>query len=95
MKILDALLKLQEQASKDCVDNPDYGICYNLAVITEESDLSYDFVKDNCCEWEFFSGLFEYPVELSDECDLWEGKQLELRLSLLNHLIAKARQEGV
>lgn len=95
MEILDALLVLKEQAIKGCVDHPDCGICYNLAGITEEPVLSYDFVKDNCCDWDFFSGLFDYPVELSNDCDLWEGEQLELRLSLLDHLIIKAKEQGV
>ena len=94
MKILDALLVLKEQAIKGCVYDPHYGICYNLAAITEDIDLSYDFVRNNCSDWEFFSGLFEYPVELSDGCDLWEGEQLELRLSLIDHLITKVRQQG-
>ena len=49
------------------------------------------FVRDNCYDWEFFSGLFEYPVELSNDCDLWEDEQLELRLSLIDHLIIKAK----
>lgn len=95
MKILDALLVLKEQAINGCVGKPDFGICYNLAVITEESGLSYDFVRNNCYDWEFFSGLFEYPVELSNDCDLWEGEQLELRLSLIDHLITKAQELGV
>ena len=95
MKILDALLVLKEQAVNGCVDETFYGICYNLAAITGDSDLSYGFVRDNCCDWKFFSGLFDYPVELSDDCDLWEGEQLKLRLSLLDHLIIKAREQGL
>lgn len=95
MKILDALLELQEQAIKDCVEHPDCGICYNLAVITEESDLSYYFVKDNCCDWQNFSGCTSYPISPVTDCGLWEGKQLKLRLSLLDHLIIKAREQGV
>lgn len=95
MEILGALLVLKEQAINGCVYNPLYGICYNLAVITEEIDLSYDFVKDNCCDWELFSGDPSYPIIDYDEDYLWEDKQLELRLSLLDHLIIKAKQQGV
>lgn len=89
MKVLDALLVLKEQAVNGCVYKPCYGICYNLSKITGEFDVSYDFIVDNCSDWEFFSGCSYVPI---DGCGcLWEGKQLELRLSLIDHLITKAK----
>lgn len=95
MKILDALSVLKEQALTNNVYYTAMGICFNLSEMTDHDICAYTFVRDNCCDWEFFSGLFEYPVELSDDCDFWEGEQLELRLSLIDHLIAKAREQGV
>lgn len=93
--ILDALLLLKEDAVKGCVDEPRYGICYNLYKITGEFNVSYNFVEDNCSCWEHFSGDIVYPIDRCSGEPLWEGKQLELRLSLLDHLIAKAREQAV
>lgn len=95
MKILDALLVLKEQALTDNVYYTDFGICYNLNEIVDEDVSVYEFVSNNSEDWEHHSGVYEYPVKLSNNCDLWEGEQLELRLSLLDHLIAKARELGV
>lgn len=91
MELLDALLVLREQAVAGDIDSPEYGICFNLYELTGEGSLSYDFVGDNCEDWEHFSGEIDYPIK--DYCagNLWEGEQLELRLSLLNHLITKAK----
>ena len=95
MKILDALLVLKEQAVNGNVSVNSAGICYNLSEITNDYDLSYVFVEDNCSDWEFFSGCILVPVGGYDGDCLWEGEQLELRLSLLDHLIIKAREQGV
>lgn len=94
MKILDALLLLKEQATNGSVYVTSAGICYNLLEITDDYDLSYDFVEDNCSDWEFFSGCTLVPIVGYDEDHLWEGEQLELRLSLLDHLITKAKQQN-
>lgn len=91
MKILDALLDIKEQAIRGCVYDPHYGICYNLASITGDVDTSYDFVVYNCRDWEHFSGNAAFPVKYNHKDGLWEGEQLELRLSLIDHLIAKAK----
>ena len=56
---------------------------------------SYFFVEDNCSDWEFFSGDNSVPIKGYDEGNLWEGEQLELRLSLIDHLIDKAKQQGL
>lgn len=91
MKILDALLVLKEKAIKGSIDEPRYGICYNLSGLTGDSDASYDFVVYNCNDWKHFSGNPMCPVKYNHNRVLWEGKQLKLRLSLLDHLIAKAK----
>lgn len=95
MKILDALLVLKEQAIKGSVNVSSAGICYNLSEITDDYDLSYDFVAGNCSDWEFFSGCTLVPIDGYGEDFLWEGRQLALRLSLIDHLIVKAEQQGV
>lgn len=95
MEILDALLVLKEQAIEGCIAKPHYGICYNLSGVTGDFDLSYDFVGVNCSDWDFFSGCYLNPINNYLDKPLWEGEQLELRLSLIDHLITKAREQGV
>lgn len=91
MELLDALLLLREKAVTGVVDYPNHGICSNLSRLTDSYDFPYYFVKDNCEDWQNFSGDTSYPIEGYDLGDLWEGRQLRLRLSLLDHLIAKAK----
>lgn len=91
MKMLNALLLLKEQVTNGSVLKPFSGICHNLSEMTGDVTKTYEFVRDNCFDWCFFSGINTYPVENCNDEPLWEGKQLELRLSLINHLIAKAK----
>ena len=95
MKILDALLVLKEQTLTDNVYYKFCGICYNLNEIVDEDFSVYEYVANNSEDWEHYSGVYEYPVKLCNDCGLWEGEQLELRLSLLDHLIAKAQEKEI
>lgn len=95
MKILDALLVLKKQAVNGSVRKPVFGICYNLSELMGGCDSSYDFVAVSCSDWEFFSGCYLNPIDGYVDKPLWEGEQLELRLSLLDHLINKAKEQGV
>lgn len=91
MKILDALLLLKEQALSKKIGCPSFGICYNLGELVSYDIRAYKFVSNNSEDWEHYSGVYGYPVKLPNDCKYWEGEQLELRLSLIDHLIAKAR----
>ena len=56
------------------------------------SHCAYSFVSNNCDDWEFYSGNDCYPVKHPDTYTkgcYWKGEQLELRLSLIDHLIKK------
>tara|TARA_R110000796_G_scaffold150666_2_gene267344 strand:- start:15 stop:356 length:342 start_codon:yes stop_codon:yes gene_type:complete len=77
---------------------PDYGICFNLSNaqfqelrkferVTDNS--GYDIVEENSSDWEFCSGIEHYPVPEVGSKDKWKGKQLEYRVSLINHIISK------
>jgi hypothetical protein len=77
---------------------PDYGICFNLSNAQSQelgnfervADSSgYDIVEKNSLDWEFYSGINCYPVPEEDSKNKWEGKQLEYRVSLINHIISK------
>lgn len=99
MEILDALLVLKEQAVKGCVTDNRIGICGNLDIMingsNSDSFCTYVFVSDNCSDWQNFSGSISYPISPVTDCGLWEGEQLKLRLSLIDHLVAKAQELGV
>lgn len=92
MELLDALLLLKEKAVTGSVVYPNYGICSNLYSLTDSDDLSYNLVRDNCEDWKYFSGDVNYPIKDYHLGDLWEGEKLELRLSLIDHLIIKAKE---
>lgn len=93
MEIKEALLKLKE-IEEFGESNVWGGICYLLSLMLNYD--VYSFVKENCSDWEFFSGDCDYPVSGKEaflynnrHFDLWKGEQLELRLSLIDHLLSK------
>ena len=90
MELLDALLLIKEKALTGDIDELESGICYCLSILTDSVDFAHDFVRDNCEDWEYFSGDINYPIEGYKIGNLWKGEQLKLRLSLLDHLITKA-----
>lgn len=88
--MLNALLLLKEQALRGEVNKPFFGICLNLSKLLN-NDSAYNFVARHSEGWKHHTGVYNHPVEFSIEEDKWEGKQLELRLSLIDHLITKAK----
>jgi len=64
------------------------GICYNLSYVFERFE-AYRLVAIASQGWEHHTGYVDYPVSGHNLGNLWEGKQLELRISLINHLIAR------
>lgn len=94
MEIKEALLLLKEDAISGNIKKGHCGICHLLSDMDVYG--SYRFVKDNCSDWGYFSGDYNYPVSGEegfdyhmDNGDLWKGEQLELRLSLIDHLLNK------
>ena len=89
-KIKEALIELRDEAVDGDIDSDSFGICHNLDL--KINSCGYNFVADNCEDWEFFSGILGYPVKMDAKyykgC-YWVGEQLELRLSLIYHLIKK------
>ena len=70
-----------------------HAICGNLCRLTNTLWLGIDFVSKYCETWENFSGEKFYPISGEDSYDIHkeansfrEDDQLELRLSLLEHL---------
>lgn len=91
ISVLQQLKDLKELALDGSVENPDLGVCDNIRI---SIDCEY-FIS-----WPLYSGDDTFPVfdknngtistpykqyHMID--NLWEGRQLELRLDLLDHLI--------
>ena len=94
MEIKEALLLLKEDAISGNIQKGHFGICYLLSDMVVYN--AYRFVSDNSRDWEYFSGDYNYPVSgeevfnyHADNGDIWKGEQLELRLSLIDHLLTK------
>lgn len=86
-------LSLLEVMSLNLFDE-DLGICYNLEKHLWDwgarHSLGYDFVKKYAKGWEHHTGVEDYPVPInSNGYTLWEGKYLQLRLDLCQHMLKK------
>lgn len=96
-KQLDKIKECLHQLLKDIEGNsilyPIIGICANLNEYLKDDPCAYDFICANCKDWEDYSGDGSYPIKGSVGKfyleNLWEGEQLQLRISLINHLINK------
>ena len=75
--------------------NENHALCENICQKTDKFRLSYEVVSKFSNSWEHYSGDDGYPVsgkEVWDRCYLsdknlwWVGEQLELRMSLLEHI---------
>ena len=74
-----------------------HGICYNLLIMSGETSSlfeqsSYLFVTEYSEGWRYHTGDYLFPVPDVEHSPPWEGKHLEYRLSLIDHLINKAKE---
>lgn len=82
------------------IDNLCYNLTGHYRIkFGESTNHASNLIKTYYDEWEHFSGSFAFPVLVPEQegdpeyqyTDLdyshWTGKQLEMRISLLNHLI--------
>jgi len=80
-------------------ESTNIGICYNI-----KHGAYYYYLRDMWADWEHYSGVTSYPVPSTNKSknakryyatthNLWRSKQLELRLSLIDHLIMKIDQQ--
>tara|TARA_R110000851_G_scaffold34889_1_gene92337 strand:- start:5906 stop:6199 length:294 start_codon:yes stop_codon:yes gene_type:complete len=90
-RVVKALLIMKEKGPTDV----DFGICFNLTCKTGEFRTQrtgidgYLLVAKHAASWEHYSGNPYFPVALDRLKPLWEGEGLELRHSLIDHIIAK------
>jgi hypothetical protein len=100
------LIELKGLALAGKVPCEKVGICCNVSDIYEDSPLLqghdptvlYDMVEKFAKGWPHHSGNHMYPIPGSGvHCstpEMWKGKNLELRLSLIDYLIEKTASNG-
>lgn len=67
-----------------------YGICYNWSRLYDLGLLQYDIVEKLSLDWDKHSGRPCYPIEVRSGCiNRWDGKELELRIELMEHIMNK------
>ena len=74
------------------------GICYNLLIMSGEpvslfEQSAYTFVSEYSEGWKYHTGSYIFPVPDVENSTAWEGKHLEYRLSLIDYLITKAKED--
>ena len=74
--------------------NENYALCENICQKVGDSWIGFKAVREFSKSWEHCSGDVNYPVSgeeiwdqgLDDTLFWWTGEQLELRMSLLEHI---------
>lgn len=85
--LIQSLLRVKEKAlNGDYTTEPKYGIC-SMWMDEVGCNTTYDFVDVLSKGWEYYSGRRSYPVPQEPHEHCWEGEQLILRLSLIDHLL--------
>jgi len=93
MTLLQALKQLRVMAASGCVPDTKEGICLNVYNLCGK----YYLAKQRKLQsgWQYHSGDDYFPVAglweffCSPYIKKWQGEQLDLRLSLINHMINK------
>lgn len=90
----DLLLNAIEDMLNGNIDKTN-AICENLYILTDHLCFAYSCVEKFSKTWEHYSGEDSYPVSgeeiwdeglFDDPSFWWTGEQLELRMSLLEHI---------
>lgn len=93
-ELIDSLLVVKQEALDGNIFWISHGICSNWGDKLEFSCLAYDIVGDLADGWEHHSGLKHQPIAGYGWQNNWEGEQLELRLSLIDHILKRLEEAG-
>lgn len=92
------ILKFLSNLNAETTAKLDVGVCYNLCHVYGTTTEEYGQFKNLCTRWPSYSGLIDFPISSTNGAEqpadyylmndnLWEGRQLEQRLSLINFII--------
>lgn len=87
-QLIKSLVHLKQDALTGNIEHVHTGICYNWGRLLA-SCVSYTVVGEFSQDWKFYSGHKGYPVPDNETIGLWEGKNLEMRLSLIDHILKR------
>ena len=85
--------EVKQQALSNSIYEPDCSICLNWAV-TAKCSITYDLVEMYSVEWEHSSLNQSFPVPHNSGYRLWEGVNLEMRLSLIDHILKRLEESS-
>ena len=86
--MIDTLNEVRQQAVLGILIEPDYGICKNWYEMLDDV-FCYDLVSEFSRSWEHRTTCYSYPVPDDETLGLWEGVNLEMRLSLIDHILVR------
>lgn len=90
-QLIHTLNEVRQQAVLGILIEPDYGICKNWCEMLDDA-CSYDLVEELSVGWEHRTTSYCYPVPDDERLGLWEGVNLEMRLSLIDHILARLEE---
>lgn len=91
--LIDTLLVLKQQAELGNILKPNYGICKNWKEILND-EFSYEIVGEFSTDWEHKTTSYYYPVPDDESFELWDGVNLEMRLSLVDHILKRLEESS-
>ena len=87
-RLIDSLNEVKQQALSNSIYEPNCSICLNWAV-TAKCSITYDLVERYSVEWEHSSLNQYYHVPHNRSYRLWEGVNLEMRISLIDYILVR------
>lgn len=87
-ELIDNLNVVKQEAVNGGITWKHHGICSNWSEKLNDDSIAYVLVNNISPTWKEYSGEVGRPIKgyfLSK--NLWEGEQLELRLSLIDHIL--------
>ena len=90
-QLIGTLNCVKQQAILGLIMRPDYGICKNWCEMLDDA-FSYDLVGEFSTSWEHRTTSYCHPVPDDERCGLWEGVNLEMRLSLIDHILKRLEE---
>lgn len=84
--LIDSLNEVKQQALSNKIYEPDFGICNNWSEIVDDN-ITYTLVGKLSKGWKHHTGWCDYLVPDDEDYGLWEGVNLEMRLSLIDYLL--------
>ena len=92
-ELINSLNVVKQDALSGNIKETTAGICLNWTDELGCDSFGYVLVEQLAPSWEHYSGEMDLPIVGCYARDkLWEGEQLELRLSLIDHILKQLEE---